>query len=197
MEPNPQDPTLPFVDPETPSDGQDLHERVEILDSAVRGLSQTLSAQGRSHGASNGPDSGGGQRFSPLVQREELGELADWVDFYQQYYDLDRMWLYSCWWRHPMVVQELAALRGAWTAVYQSDEPVHGAAALQWHEAAVRCRSRIREAITNGAGCLHNSHRPQRLMSDSAFWVEEGQALRRWVAEGGSDDERKGVETPD
>ena len=32
-------------------------------------------------------------------------------------------------------------------------------------------------------------------MSDSAFWVEEGQALRRWVTEGGSDDERKGVET--
>jgi hypothetical protein len=130
-----------------------------------------------------------------VVQREELGELADWVDFYQEYYDLDRMWLYSCWWRHPMVVQELAALRGAWMAIYQSDEPVHGAAALQWHEAAVRCRSRIREAITNGAGCLHNSHRPQWLMSDSAFWVEEGQALRRWVVEGGSDDERKGVET--
>ena len=59
------------------------------------------------------------------------------------------------------------------------------------------CRSRIREAITNGAGCLHNSHRPQRLISDSAFWVEEGQTLRRWVTEGGSDDERKGVETPD
>ena len=197
MEPNPHDPTLPFVDPEAPSDVQDLHERVEDLDSAVRGLSQIASAQGRSHGGSNGPASGGGQRFSPLVQREELGELADWVDFHQQYYDLDRMWLYSCWWRHPMVVQELAALRGAWMAVYQSDEPVHGAAALQWHEAAVRCRSRIREAITNGAGCLHNSHRPQRLMSDSAFWVEEGQALRRWVTEGGSDDERKGVETRD
>ena len=136
-----------------------------------------------------------GHRFSPVVQREELGELADWVDFYQEYYDLDRMWLHSCWWRNPMVVQELAALRGAWMAIYQSDEHVHGAAALQWHEAAVRCRSRIREATTNGAGCLRNSHRPQWLMSDSVFWVEEGEALRRWVTQGGSDDERKGVET--
>jgi hypothetical protein len=82
MEPNPHDPTLPFVDPEAPSDVQDLDERVEDLSSAVRGLSQIVSAQARSHGASNGPASGGGQRFSPLVQREELGELADWVDFY-------------------------------------------------------------------------------------------------------------------
>ena len=33
-------------------------------------------------------------------------------------------------------------------------------------------------------------------MSDSAFWVEEGEALRRWVTQGGSgDDEHKGVET--
>jgi hypothetical protein len=205
MEPNPHDqnPTLPLVDQEGPesgplaSDAPDLHQRVEDLDSVVRGLSRIVSAEARTHGGSSGQASAAGQRFSPVVQREELGELADWVDFYQEYYDLDRMWLYSCWWRHPMVVQELAALRGAWMAVYQSDEPVHGAAALQWHEAAVRCRSRIREAITNGAGCLHNSHRPQRLMSDSAFWVEEGQALRRWVTEGGSDDERKGVETPD
>jgi len=149
MEPNPHDPTLPFVEAKAPSDVQDLHERVEDLYSAVRGLSQIVSAQAPSHGASNGPASGGGQRFSPLVQREELGELADWVDVYQEYYNLDRMWLHSCWWRHPMVVQELAALRGAWMAVYQSDEPVHGAAALQWHEAAVRCRSRIRGAITN------------------------------------------------
>ena len=203
MEPNPHDPnpTLPLVDHEDPesrllaSDAPDLHQRVEDLDSVVRGLSRIVSAEARTHGGSSGPSSAAGQRFSPVVQREELGELADWVDFYQEYYDLDRMWLYSCWWRHPMVVQELAALRGAWMAVYQSDEPVHGAAALQWHEAAVRCRSRIREAITNGAGCLHNSHRPQWLMSDSAFWVEEGQALRRWVAEGGGDDERKGVET--
>jgi hypothetical protein len=201
MEPNPDDPTLPFVDPEDADshplapDSRDLHGRVEDLDSALRGLSQIASAQARSHGVSSDRPAAAGQRFSPVVQREELGELADWVDFYQEYYDLDRMWLYSCWWRHPMVVQELAALRGAWMAIYQSDEPVHGLAALQWHEAAVRCRSRIREAITNGAGCLHNSHRPQWLMSDSAFWVEEGQALRRWVAEGGSDEERKGVET--
>jgi hypothetical protein len=205
MEPNPHDqnPTLPLVDQEGPesrplaSDAPDLHQRVEDLDSVVRGLSRTVSAEARTHGGSSGQASVAGQRFSPVVQREELGELADWVDFYQEYYDLDRMWLYSCWWRHPMVVQELAALRGAWMAIYQSDEPVHGAAALQWHEAAVRCRSRIREAITNGAGCLHNSHRPQWLMSDSAFWVEEGQALRRWVTEGGSDEERKGTETRD
>ena len=205
MEPNPHDqnPTLPLVDQEGPesrplaSDAPDLHQRVEDLDSVVRGLSRIVSAEARTHGGSSGQASAAGQRFSPVVQREELGVLADCVDFYQEYYDLDRMWLYSCWWRHPMVVQELAALRGAWMAIYQSDEPVHGAAALQWHEAAVRCRSRIREAITNGAGCLHNSHRPQWLMSDSAFWVEEGQALRRWVTEGGSDDERKGVETRD
>jgi hypothetical protein len=205
MEPNPHDPnpTLPLVDHEdpvrlpSPPGTRRVPGRVEDLDSALHSLSQIISAQAGSRADSSDRPAATGQRFSPLVQREELGELAEWVDFYQEYYDLDRMWLYSCWWRHPMVVQELAALRGAWMAVYQSDEPVHGAAALLWHEAAVRCRSRIREAITNGAGCLHNSHRPEWRMSDSAFWVEEGQALRRWVTEGGSDDERKGVETPD
>ncbi len=100
METNPHDqnPTLPLVDQEGPeshplaSDAPDLHQRVEDLDSVVRGLSRTVSAEARTHGGSSGPGS----------------------------------------------------------PVYQSDEPVHGAAALQWHEAAVRCRSHIREAITNG-----------------------------------------------
>jgi hypothetical protein len=34
-------------------------------------------------------------------------------------------------------------------------------------------------------------------MSDSAFWVEEGEALRHQGREGGSDEERKGTEMRD
>ena len=123
--------------------------------------------------------------------------LADWVDFYQEYYDVGTMWLKTCWWRHTMVVQELAALHGAWMAVYQSNEPVHGAAALDWHEAAVRCRSRIKEAMSNGPGCSLSTHRPDDPISREGLWIEEGRVLRRWVAAGGSDDERRAARTRD
>jgi hypothetical protein len=196
MEPNPHEPDLPSVDhagPEgrpIPSDVRELHERVVALDAAVRSLSQMTSSQARSRGASNGRSSAG-RRFSPLVTGEELVVLADWVDFYQECYDIGTMWLKTCWWRHSMVVQELAALHGAWMAVYQSDEPVHGAAALDWHEAAVRCRARIKEAMSNGPGCSLSTHRPDDPMSREELWIEEGRVLRRWVAAGGSDSDRR------
>jgi hypothetical protein len=158
MEPNSLDPNaaLPLVDPNDqqsrphPPNVQDLHDRVQALDSIVRSLSQIVSAHSRSREGPTVRPSAAGRRCSPLVTGEELVALADWVDFYQEY---GTMWLKTCWWRHTMVVQELAALHGAWMAVYQSDEPVHGAAALDRHEAAVRCRSRIKEAMTNGPGC--------------------------------------------
>lgn len=199
MEPNPLDPTptLPLVDHEAPESHRfptevlDLHDRVVALDSAVRVLSQMVSAQARSQGASNGRPSAAGRRFSALVTGEELVALADWVDFYQEYYDIGTMWLEVCWWRHTKVVQELAALHGAWMAVYQSDEPVHGAAAIEWHEAAVRARERIREAMHNGPGCSVSSHRADDPMARDRFWIEEGQSLRRWVDESGSDDDRR------
>jgi hypothetical protein len=201
MEPNSQDPTLPFVDqadPESrplPPDVQALHDRVGGLESTVRGLSQLVSTQARS--GPNGRPSTAGQRFSPLVRGGELVALADWVDFYQEYYDIGTMWLEVCWWRHTKVVQELAALHGAWMAVYQSDEPVHGAAALEWHEAAVRTRERIRETMHSGTGCSVSSHRADDPMARDRFWIEEGRSLRRWVDEDGSDDERRAARTRD
>ena len=48
----------------------------------------------------------------------DLETLAEWVDSLLIRYGAAGDWLTPCWWRHGLVVEELAALRVAWFAVY-------------------------------------------------------------------------------
>ena len=93
------------------------------------------------------------QDLSPANKTKELEKLAKWVDWLQERYAAAGDWLQPCWWRHGFVVEELAALRTAWLGVYEADEANPSTAALDWHEAAEKCRDRIRRAIGTGPGC--------------------------------------------
>ena len=50
-------------------------------------------------------------------------------------------------------------------------------AALQWHEAAEKCRERVRRAIGAGPGCTAVNHKPDQSVTDDPRWVDERAAL--------------------
>ena len=113
----------------------------------------------------------------PAIETEELENLAKWVDGLQERYAAAGDWLRPCWWRHGFVVEELAALRTAWLDLSQPDDQATSMAALQWHEAAEKCRERVRRAIGTGPGCTAVNHKPDQLVTDDPRWVDERAAL--------------------
>lgn len=108
----------------------------------------------------------------------DLAVLAQWVDSLQDRYAADGDWLKPCWWRHGFVVEELAALRVAWLAVYDTSEPVDPSAGVRWHEGAERSRERIRRTISVGPGCTAVRHKPDEPVTDDTRWSEELAVLR-------------------
>jgi hypothetical protein len=109
----------------------------------------------------------------------DLVVLAKWVNSLQVRYATEADWLKPCWWRHGFVVEELAALREAWLAVYDASEPIDRATGLKWHEDAEKCRERIRKTISIGSGCSAVSHMPDDPVIDDPRWTGELAALKR------------------
>ena len=108
----------------------------------------------------------------------DLAVLAEWVNSLQVRYATEADWLKPCWWRHGFVVEELAALREAWLAVYDASEPTDRAIGLKWHEDAEKCRERVRKTISIGSGCSAVSHMPDDPVTDDPRWTEEFAAVR-------------------
>lgn len=111
---------------------------------------------------------------SPEEQMAELGSIARWVDELQRQYAAAGDWLVPCWWQHGFAVNELIALRTAWLGVNPSDEP---SAALDWHEAAEKCRERIRQSIGDGPGCTAVEHYSERAVTEDPRWIGERRLL--------------------
>jgi len=111
------------------------------------------------------------------MEPEELENLAKWVDGLQERYAAAGDWLRPCWWRHGFVVEELTALRTAWLGLSQPDDQATSMAAVQWHEAAEKCRERVRRAIGTGPGCTAVNHKPDQLGTDDPRWAYERAAL--------------------
>ena len=119
-----------------------------------------------------------GRRTHPAEgETEEIADLAEWVDGLQRRYAAAGDWLRPCWWRHGFVVEELAALRQAWVAIYDSDEPVDPSAAIRWHDEAERCRERIRRTISAGPGCTAVAHKADQPVTHDPRWIEERSVL--------------------
>ena len=107
----------------------------------------------------------------------DIAVLAKWVESLVVRYAAAGDWLRPCWWRHGFVIEELAALRVAWLAVYDASQPVDPTAGVRWHEEAERCRERIRRTINVGPGCSAVSHRPDEPVTGDARWCEESATL--------------------
>jgi hypothetical protein len=104
-----------------------------------------------------------------------LESLAKWVDELQGQYAAAGDWLVPCWWRHGFAVNELTALHAPWLGVEAREE---SSAALDWHEAAEKCRERVRQSIGDGPGCTAVEHYPERAVTDDPQWIKERKVLR-------------------
>lgn len=111
----------------------------------------------------------------------EMADLCEWVDSLVTRYASAGDWIRPCWWRHGYVVEELAALRVAWLALFDAEQPSDPTASVRWHESAERCRERIRRAISTGPGCTAVSHRPDQPITEDPRWVEERSQRSRLV----------------
>jgi hypothetical protein len=171
--------------PLPPAEIARLADKVEKLDANVSTLQRRVDELSgyRPPDHDPGPPGVAGRTPSPAIKPIELEMLADWVDWLQERYAAAGDWLRPCWWRHGFVVHELAALRTAWIAVYQPDEPAQATAALQWHESAEKCRERIRLVIGSGPGCTAVTHKPDQPVTDDPRWSEERAALQNETPE--------------
>ena len=79
--------------------------------------------------------------------------------------------------RTPEELEELAQWVDRLQERYEEDT-VGSSAALDWHEAAERCRERVRHAINTGPGCSYVNHRPDESITEDPRWIEEREALR-------------------
>ena len=148
---------------------EDLVAKVETLRTDV----DTLKSQ-QSASATAGKQVPATKRTLPTEgEPVDLGVLAKWVESLQVRYAAAGDWLRPCWWRHGFVVEELAALRVAWLAVYDTSEPVDSTAGVTWHEEAEKCRERIRQTIGVGPGCSAVSHKPDEPVTEDSRWVDE------------------------
>lgn len=103
----------------------------------------------------------------------DMAVLVEWVESLVVRYASTGDWLRPCWQRHGFVVEELAALRVAWLAVFDADEPADASAGVKWHEEAEKCRERIRRTISSGPGCSGASHKPDQPVTADPRWAEE------------------------
>lgn len=81
--------------------------------------------------------------------------LTTWVDWLLDRYHLEDT-LPACWYRHGALVDELDALRAAWTGAYLNPKP-HPAEAATWHQHLDRALTRIRD--WDRYGCASGTHR--------------------------------------
>ncbi len=167
---------------------EEIVGRVESLHSDVARLKSDQC------GSSCADDEGHTRRRTPTENEPvDLGVLADWVDSLMARYAAAGDWLRPCWWRHGFVVEELAALRFAWLAIYNAAEHVDPMAGLRWHDEADKCRERVRRTIAAGPGCSAVSHKPDEALSQDLRWADELIALRDQSI---SNCSRSGTEVP-
>jgi hypothetical protein len=92
--------------------------------------------------------------LTPTEAARAWQTLTGWVDWLTLRYALDDS-IPSCWYRHGPIVDELDALRAAWTSAYP-DPSAHPTAAIAWLEILNRTLSRIRE--WDRYGCTSGTH---------------------------------------
>lgn len=168
---------------------EDLVGRVEALHADVARLKSD-----RPGSASDGEKGRTRRRTLPSEDEPvELDVLSEWVESFVVRYAAAGDWLRPCWRRHGFVVEELAALRLAWLAIYDAVDHIDPTAGLRWHDEADKCRERVRRTIAAGPGCSTVSHKPDEPISEDPRWADELNDLRNETT---SHPTRSGREAP-
>ncbi len=93
---------------------------------------------------------------TPDQQFAELVDLDAWVGWLIARYRLDARTIPPCWALHGELIEELSALRTAWSTAYAT--MANGDAPLAWHERFATARSRLQDWVAR-TGCRADEHR--------------------------------------
>ncbi len=152
----------------------ELDDRLTALDETLTGLGKALVAEIEERTAAldalaervGQAEAAAGQlaAWAETATPQQWQELTGWVDWLVTTYELvgDRR-VAPCWPSHPGVVEELAALRGAWIVVTAKQPP--GDAMVQWHESLHRLLPRVTTVLrgckdTHSRGSIPRCHDP-------------------------------------
>jgi hypothetical protein len=106
-------------------------DRDRLLEAVVLLDARTTRPSPPAAPADSAAGTGPGRGWAADATGDDWTGLTEWVDWLTDTYDLlAARAVKGCWPQHPGVVEELAALRGAWT---QADQDGHDAPAT-WHE---------------------------------------------------------------
>lgn len=94
--------------------------------------------------------------LTPPAHQQALTELASWVNWLTNRYDLDKRTVPPCWSEHGSLIEELSALRTAWNLAYRRTSPPD--APLSWHNQYALARERLTD-WTARTGCRTGNHR--------------------------------------
>lgn len=87
---------------------------------------------------------------------EAWDQLRAFVDWLVPRYELNSTVVPACWFRHPVVVEELSALRAAWDASFVV-ETDGGLGPIGWHERFAVARDRLQKYGYAGE-CARSGH---------------------------------------
>lgn len=100
--------------------------------------------------------------LSQSAAAEQWQLLTEWTVWLRDRYQLHET-LPACWFAHGAMVEELTALRSAWTGTFLSPNASPAESAL-WHDLLDRVRHRLRAWDRNG--CADGVHRPDHTLPD-------------------------------
>jgi hypothetical protein len=117
------------------------------------------------------------QHLGAAQTRALLMELRDWVDWLIGRYELrgEAETIPSCWFLHPVAVEELTALMVAWKAAYSQKQTAPSDSPVNWHDRwlwptlhRLNVQLRVWNKCTGG---IHTPSRPGLLLTDEASFT--------------------------
>ena len=112
--------------------------------------------------------------LDPQDHANALHTLGGWVQWLVTRYALDHRDTPPCWYRHGALVEELAALRGAWEVAFDPAQTANAPA--DWHMTFYYARLRLRDWAAR-TGCKTGEHRPDTTQDwahnpDTSGWTQ-------------------------
>jgi len=109
---------------------------------------------------------------------EQWELLTGWADWLRQRYQLHES-IPACWYAHGPMVEELSALRTAWTGAYLAAD-AHLGDPLGWHDSLDRAVYRIRQWDRNG--CRDGTHRPDMHLPEETERIDRQRTIHADLA---------------
>ncbi len=109
---------------------------------------------------------------------DQWGVLTDWTDWLRDRHGLHER-IPACWYAHPLILEELSALRSARVGTYLDPQARAGDGSA-WHDLLDRTLHRI--DAWHRTGCADGTHRPDMPLGDETDHSHRERAIHADLA---------------